>query len=125
VGNVNGGIHLSSIGGSGDAHTVNGPILVQFAKNPTAACSFKSINGHVDVYFRRDLSADMFFKTFNGQIYSDFFVTPRPAPTTVADRQNGKFVYRSNGMRAGRAGAGGPELTFDTLNGDIRLHREQ
>jgi hypothetical protein len=122
--NVNGGIHMESVAGSGDVSTVNGPISVQFAKNPPGASSFKSINGQLDVYFQPALSADLLFKTFNGQIYSDFDVTPRAVPVTEAEQKNGRFVYRSNGMRAARAGAGGPEFTFDAFNGSIRLHQE-
>jgi hypothetical protein len=125
VRNVNGGIHMSSVGGSGDVATVNGPIVVQFARNPSAACTFRSINGQLDVYFRPDLSADMSFKTFNGQVFSDFDVTPMAAPVAAPEQRNGKFVYHSNGLRAGRAGGGGPEFTFDSFNGNIRLHREQ
>jgi len=125
VRNVNGGIHMQSVAGSGDVSTVNGPIMVQFAKNPPGPCSFKSINGQLDVHFPAELSADLFFKTFNGQIYSDFDVAPRPLPVTEPEQRNGRFVYRSNGMKAGRAGAGGPALTFDAFNGNIRLHRAQ
>ena len=125
VRNVNGGIHMQSVAGSGDVNTVNGPVVVRFAKNPPGPCSFKSINGQLDVYFPSELSADLFFKTFDGQIYSDFDVAPRPLPVTEPEQRNGRFVYRSNGMKAGRAGAGGPEITFDAFNGNIRLHREQ
>ncbi len=125
AGNVNGGISMSGIAGSGDAHTVNGPIAVHFVKNPMRASSFKSVNGQLDIYFAQELSADLLFKTFNGEIYSDFEVTPRTIPTAAAEQRNGKFVYRSNRLRGGRAGRGGPELSFDTLNGNIRLHQEQ
>lgn len=123
--NINGGISMSTISGSGDAHTINGPIAVHFAKNPSRPSSFKSVNGQLDVYFQQDLSADLLFKTFNGEIYSDFDVTPRTMPAAETEQRNGKFVYRSNRLRGGRAGRGGPELTFDAFNGNIRLHRGQ
>jgi putative adhesin len=127
ISNVNGAIAMNGISGSGDAHTVNGPITIRFAKNPSGPCSFKSINGEMDAYFPGELSADLAFKTFNGQIYSDFDVQPRAVQASQTEGQNRKFkfVYRSNGVRGGRAGHGGPELTFDAFNGSIRLHREQ
>ena len=127
VSNVNGGIAMNGISGAGDAHTVNGPITIHFAKNPSSPCDFKSINGEMDAYFPGELSADLAFKTFNGQIYSDFDVQPRAVQTSQTERQGGKFkfVYRSNGVRGGRTGKGGPEMTFDAFNGNIRLHREQ
>jgi hypothetical protein len=125
VSDINGGISMTAISGSGDVHTINGPVVVHFAKNPSGPSSFKSINGQLDVFFPQELSADLLFKTFNGQIYSDFDVTPRTTAAPETERRDGKFVYRSNRLRGGRAGRGGPELTFDAFNGNIRLHREQ
>lgn len=127
ISNVNGAIVMNAISGSGDAHTVNGPVTIHFARNPTGPCTFKSINGEMNAYFPTELSADLAFKTFNGQIYSDFDVQPRAIPASQTEHQENKFkfVYRSNGIRGGRAGHGGPELTFDAFNGNIRLHRER
>lgn len=126
VNDVNGGIHMSGIGGAGPIHTVNGPVTVHFAKNPSRPCSFKSVNGSLDAWFQPKLSADLLFKTFNGGVYSDFEVSPRAIPASaVTERKDGKFVYHSNGLSGGRAGSGGPELSFDSLNGSIRLHQEQ
>lgn len=125
VSNINGPIRMTGIAGSGDAHTINGPVSIHFEKNPSGASSFKTINGALDLYFRPGFSADLRLKTFNGEIYSDFDVTPEAIPAGEAERRDGKFVYRSRGLRAARVGRGGPELNFDTLNGSIRLHREQ
>ncbi len=125
IGDINGGIAMTGVAGSGDVHTINGPITAHFVKNPSGPTSFKSINGQLDMYFQAGLSADLLFKTFNGEIYSDFEVTPRAIPAAETEQQNGKFVYHSDRRRSARVGRGGPELSFDTLNGNIRLHREQ
>jgi hypothetical protein len=122
VSDVNGGIVMTKISGSGDVHTVNGPVRVEFAKNPAGASSFKSVNGALDVYFQPGLNADLLFKTFNGQIFSDFDVAPRATPIE-SERKNGRYVYRSNRLQGGSTGRGGPQLSFDTLNGNVRLHR--
>jgi hypothetical protein len=74
------------------------------------------------MFFQSGLSADLLFKTFNGQIYSDFDVAPRATPIET-EQKNGRYVYRSNRLQGGRTGQGGPQLSFDTLNGNIRLHR--
>ncbi|MGH9638812.1 MAG: hypothetical protein ACRD3Y_02020, partial [Bryobacteraceae bacterium] len=125
VHSVNGPVTMTGIAGSGDAHTVNGPISVHFAKNPSAASSFKTVNGAVDVYLQKGLSANLRFQTLHGGIYSDFDVNSTAAANASASvEHNGKFVYRSSRRRSARVGAGGPELSFDTLNGSIRLHRE-
>jgi hypothetical protein len=122
VSDVNGGIVMTKISGSGDVHTVNGPVRVEFTRNPAKASSFKSVNGALDVYFQPSLDADLLFKTFNGQIFSDFDVAPQATPVET-ERKNGRYVYRSNRLQGGRAGRGGPQLSFDTLNGNVRLHR--
>jgi hypothetical protein len=121
---VNGGIRMSAMGGSGDVHTVNGAITTQFVRNPQRACSFKSVNGEIDVQFQPGLSADLSFKTLHGGIYSDFDVLPLPV-SAETERKNGMFVYRSNRQSRGRAGSGGPQLSFETVNGEIRLHEER
>jgi DUF4097 and DUF4098 domain-containing protein YvlB len=125
VHSVNGGIKMSGIGGSGDAHTVNGAITVEFSRNPARPCSFKSVNGALEANFRPGFSADLLFKTFNGGVYSDFDVTMLPVATGERERRNGMFVYRSNRQGSARAGNGGPQISFETLNGAIRLHEEQ
>lgn len=125
VHSVNGGIAMSKIGGSGDAHTVNGAITVGFTRNPVQPSTFKTVNGAIDADFRTGLSADLLFKTFNGAVYSDFDVTPLPVPAGERERKNGMFVYRSNRQGSGRAGNGGPQISFETLNGAIRLHEQQ
>ena len=121
VENVNGGIEMSETGGSGHVRTINGGIHVTFAKNPGAASDFSSINGVVEVAFQPGLAANLRCKTFNGGVYTDFPVTYLPAAAPAPERRDGKFVYRSNRGFGVRVGAGGPELKFDTLNGNIQI----
>lgn len=125
VSNINGAINMTAIAGAGDVHTINGALTVHFTKNPSGPSSFKTLNGALDVYLQPNLSADLLFKTFNGQVYSDFEVTPRATPAAEAEQRDGKFVYHSRGAKGGRVGRGGPELSFDAFNGNIRLHKEQ
>ena len=115
----NGGIDMEDVSGSGSVQTFNGKVKVAFSKNPARETHFKTFNGSVDVYFQPTLDADLHFKTFHGAIYTDFEVNA----LSSGESQNGKFVYRSSHrMTAGRTGKGGPELSFDTFNGSIRLH---
>jgi len=62
-------------------------------------------------------------KTFNGGLFTDFDVRALPQPVAVAERRDGRFVYRSNQFTLVRAGGGGPELTFETFNGSVRVLR--
>lgn len=119
---LNGGIEMDGVAGSGTVRTLNGKMKVSFDRNPERASEFHTLNGAIDVYFREPLNADLHFKTLNGGVYADFDVSPLPTVGQVSEQRNGRFYYRSNRNGSARAGKGGPALTFDGLNGAIRLH---
>jgi hypothetical protein len=121
VTNVNGGIEMLDIAGSGRVGTINKDVRIVFRTNPSGPSSFKTLNGDVVVSFQPPLTADLRMKTFNGGMYTDFETTALPALTPVSERKQGKFVYKSDRSAGVRVGGGGPELRFETLNGDIRI----
>lgn len=121
VNNINGGIEMTEVVGSGKVYALNGRVKVLFRENPREKSSFGSLNGEVRVTFQPDLNADLRFKTFNGGVYTDYPVSYLPAPAAAGERHNGKFVYKSNEWSAVRVGHGGPELSFDAFNGNIRI----
>jgi len=125
VKNVNGRIKMSEVAGAGDAHTVNGNVKVLFSRNPESDCSFRTVNGDVEITFRPNLSADLLLKTFNGNAYTDFSVSYMPVKKSVSKRHKGKYVYKSNRFFGVRTGKGGPEIKFDTLNGDILIGKKK
>ena len=119
--NVNGKIVMNEVSGAGWVRTINGSVTVTFNRNPAADCSFGSLNGNVEVAFPRDFSADCWFKTFNGSAYTDFELRPLPQPAAEIERRGANFVYKSNRFFGGRIGNGGPQIKFDTFNGDIHV----
>lgn len=120
--NVNGGIEMFDIAGHGRVRTVNKDLRVVFRTNPTLPSSFSTVNGDVVVSFQPPLSATLRLKTFQGGLYTDFETTTAlPALTPVTDRRDGKFVYKADRSVGVRVGSGGPELRFETLNGDVRI----
>lgn len=123
VRNVNGRIEMTEVSGAGDAHTVNGKVKVLFSRNPKSECSFRTVNGDLEITFHPNLSADLLLKTFNGDAYTDFEVSYMPVKKSVGKRHKGKYVYRSkfSGVRVGK---GGPEIKFNTLNGDILIGKK-
>ncbi len=125
ISNVNGGIEMREVEGFGSVHTVNGPVKVTFAKNPTGATSFKSVNGTLDVSFRGGLNADVRMKTMNGEMYTDFPVSAMPVAAVRPEQRDGKFIYRSNRMTGVRIGSGGTELSFETLNGEVLIKNRE
>jgi hypothetical protein len=112
INGLNGGIEMEQVSGSGNVHTLNGPVKVSFTRNPTKSTSFHSLNGSIEVHFQPGLNADLKYSTLNGGVYSDFDVTVAGDLSKGVDHRN---------MQA-RVGAGGLPLSFDTLNGSIKLY---
>jgi hypothetical protein len=120
VNNVNAGIEMSDINGPAFVRTVNGPIKVSFTRNPGSECSFKTVNGKIEVVLHDGLNADMKLKTFNGKVYTDFDVVSLPREGRVVEEHKGsRWTYRRSDSYTVRIGKGGPEFSFDTLNGSI------
>ncbi len=118
---VNGAVNMTAAAGSGAVSMVNGRMTVSFRESPKAATEFRSVNGTIDARFPPDLSADLRLKTLNGQAYTDFDATALAQPAGSGERRNGRFIYASNRGSSVRIGSGGPELRFETVNGDIRI----
>jgi hypothetical protein len=119
---INGRITMMDISGSGEATTINGPVIATFDSAPRGPSLFKTLNGNVILTMPESLAADLRMKTFNGGLYTDFDVQALPSASLVkAERRDGMFVYRSSGFTTVRAGGGGPLLTLETMNGDVRV----
>jgi DUF4097 and DUF4098 domain-containing protein YvlB len=121
---VNGAVTMTAVAGYGTLQTVNGRTSVSFRESPRQASDFKTVNGAIEASFPPNFSADLRFKTLNGQAYTDFDAAALPSAAPPGERVNGKFVYKFNQTRNVRIGSGGPELTFETVNGDIRIKKE-
>jgi hypothetical protein len=122
--NVNGAIVLDNVRGSGRVTTVNGRVEATFAEAPRAESLFKTVNGEIAVTLPAATSANLRLKTQHGGVFTDFDVVPEPIQATPSkELRNGRYVYRFDGYSAVRIGRGGPELTFETLNGDVRVRR--
>ena len=122
---VNGSVTMTGIAGYGSLHTVNGRTAVSFRENPKQTSDFQTVNGTIEASFPANFSADLHLKTLNGQAYTDFDATALlPSTAQAGERSNGKLVYRSNHTSSVRIGSGGPELKFETVNGDIRIKKE-
>jgi hypothetical protein len=121
--NVNGDLQMERVRGAGRATTVNGDIDASFLAAPDAPSEFKTVNGRVKVTLPPSLSADLRLKTMNGGLYTDFDTAPLPARPGV-QRRNGRSIYTADRFASVRVGQGGPELTFETLNGDVQVRKQ-
>ena len=123
ISNVNGRIDLTDIAGSGEAVTANGGIKASFVSAPRGNSLFRTINGDLVLTVPGAFAADLDMKTFNGGLFTDFEAAPRAIKASLPERKDGKLVYQTNPFAAVRIGNGGPLLTLDTFNGDVRVLR--
>lgn len=125
VSSVNGAVSMSGISGYGRLHTVNGKVTVSFREAPKQPCDFKTVNGAIEASFPPGLAADLRLKTMNGAAFTDFETTlALPGTAEAPEHSQGGNVFRFNQARNVRVGAGGPELSFETLNGSITIKKE-
>ncbi|MBH8557376.1 DUF4097 family beta strand repeat-containing protein [Hymenobacter negativus] len=121
--NVNGPITLTNVKGSTEARTVNGNVDASYAANPPGASSYHTINGQIRVKYPASFAADMHFKSMHGEFYTDF-PNAEILPVQVTKNREGHgggTVYKLTKDTAVRIGKGGPDLHFETLNGDVTV----
>jgi hypothetical protein len=129
ISGVNGAVTMTAAAGSGSVRTVNGRLTVSFRESPKAPVDFKTVNGAIEAAFPPGLSADLSLKTLNGRVYTDFDTTAlgftgMTQPASTAERKDGKFIFKPDRRTSVRIGSGGPELKFETVNGEIRIKKE-
>jgi hypothetical protein len=127
--NINGSIHLTNVSGSVVAHTQNGGVTASLDHiTGNKPMSFTSMNGKVDVTLPADTKARLRLKSDNGSIYSDFDVKLEPDlnKPVVEDKRGQGGPYKISIDRAvtGTINGGGPEYTFQTMNGNILIHKK-
>lgn len=126
VGNVNGSITLKNVRGTTQARTVNGNVEATYAAAPPGASSYHTINGQIRLHCPASLGADLHFKSMHGEFYTDF-ANAEMLPVQVTknrEGQGGGTVYQLTKDTAVRIGKGGPDLRFETLNGDVTVSKQ-
>jgi DUF4097 and DUF4098 domain-containing protein YvlB len=138
VENVNGSIELKNVSGAVVASSQNGSVVASIDKvTPDKPMSFTSLNGKVDVTLPADTKAHLRMKTDNGSVYSDFDVKldPNASKPVVEDSRgqgpgltgrlpSGTYRIRVDHSVYGTINGGGPEFRFETLNGNILIHKK-
>lgn len=131
VGSTNASIDMKDVSGAVSANTVNGTVTANLIRvEPDKPMSFSTLNGRIDITIPADTKARLRLKSTNGQIYSDFDVKMEPdtsKPIVEDERgRNGRYrirMDRSTGVY-GTINGGGPEYSFQTMNGTILIHKK-
>jgi hypothetical protein len=116
-------IDIDNVRGSGGATTVNGRITATLLDLPRRDAVFRTVNGAITATWPAQLAADLRMKTSNGDLFTDSAVVPLSSPPPTGTRRHGRLPCRANGLTLVRVGAGGPQLTFETHNGNVRVLR--
>ena len=106
---VNGGIEIATTGGV-HAEAVNGSIKASVG-GAADDLSFETVNGSIEVSLRSDAAVDVKAETVSGSISTDF-------PLNIPKTRPGEPKEAS-----GRIGAGGHDLSMETVNGSIELKK--
>ena len=94
------------------ATTVSGEIEIEIGTLDWDELDFNTVNGDITLYLPAGLDADVDFNSLSGDFDTDFDISVR----SRRSRWIGSRVR-------GTIGDGGRELSFNTVNGDVRLRR--
>jgi DUF4097 and DUF4098 domain-containing protein YvlB len=127
--NINGSVILNNVSGSVVASSQNGSVTAVLDRvTPNKPMSFTTLNGKIDVTLPADTKARLRLKSDHGAIYSDFDVKMEAdgSKAVVEDSrsQGGKYRIRMDRSIYGSINGGGPEFRFETLNGNIVIHKK-
>ena len=130
VNNINGKVTLLNISGAVVAHALNKDLIVTMDDVfPDKAMSFSTLNGDIDVVFPANLKANVNLKADNGDIYSDFEIQLSKEPKKVVEENTrstgGKYKVRVERSIHGTINGGGPEILFNSFQGDIFIRKEK
>lgn len=127
---VSGNVRVSS-DGPVQASSVSGDVEATLGRTAGQSLRFNSVSGDVTLRVPASLDADFSARTLSGSIDSDFPLTLGGA----RDRRRGRddddddddaprhIRVRIGQQASGRLGRGGPDLTVNTVSGDISLLR--
>lgn len=123
---VSGDVRVATTG-TARAATVSGNVDATFGQADGEGMEFASVSGNVIVRVAGNVGAEVSAHTLSGNIESDFDgvrVRPGGADDDEED-DDGGFEIHIGKQASGTIGGGGPELSMNTVSGNIRLLRNR
>jgi hypothetical protein len=118
---VSGNVRVSTTE-SARAATVSGNVDATLGRTDGDALNFASVSGDVVVRLAGDVGARVDAHTLSGDIQSDFDLRIRPGGAGDDDDDGGLRIEIGR-QASGTIGRGGPELSLNTVSGNIRVLR--
>ena len=119
---VSGNVRVSTTG-TARAATVSGNVEATFGETDGNEMTFASVSGNVVVRLAGDVGAEVEAHTLSGDIRSDFDLRIRGGNDD--DDDDGGFNIQIGRQASGTIGRGGPELSLNTVSGNISLLRNR
>ncbi len=124
--NVNGPVTIGGMANCEDISTVNGPINVTYSKAPTTDCKFNTVNGDVNLTMPSNANLNVSVDLFNGEVSSELPIEPFALPAKVERvTKDGRQKYLIKKKSGFSIGANGPVYSIASMNGDVRIKRNQ
>ncbi|HEX6041846.1 DUF4097 family beta strand repeat-containing protein [Longimicrobium sp.] len=117
---VSGNVRVST-SESARAATVSGDVDATFGQADGDDLEFASVSGDVVVRLAGDVGAEVEANTLSGDIQSDFDLRIRGNGSD----NDGGFNIQVGKQASGTIGRGGPELSLNTVSGNIRVLRSR
>lgn len=122
----NGEVTMTNVEGSVVAHSLNGDIKVSLNRIEPRPMSFSTMNGDIDVTMPPDTKARLKLRNDRGEVYSDFEMRLQAAPRVEqGQRENGRYRVKFERTVFADINGGGPEMSFVTVNGEIKIRQRK
>lgn len=123
---THGSITLTNISGTVVASNTNGDIKVTMDRvDPNKPLSFSTTNGSIDVALPADAKANLKMRSLRGAIYSDFEMKlTQGQPSTTSGGNDARFRVSFDRTMHATINGGGAEMSFNTLNGSIKIRKK-
>jgi DUF4097 and DUF4098 domain-containing protein YvlB len=124
---MNGGVTVTNVGGTVVAHSLNGRVTVSLNRvAPDKPMSFSTMNGDIDVTMPASTRANLRLKNDHGEVWTDFDMKLESAPNVEQGRSSdGKYKVKFERTVTGTINGGGPDMSFTTMNGQIRIRKSK
>lgn len=123
---MSGKVTMTAIEGSVVAHSLNGDVKVALNRVEAKPMSFSTMNGDVDVTLPADTKARLKLRNDHGEVYSDFELKVQSAPEVQpGSRENGRYRVRFDRSMTADLNGGGPEISFRSVNGKIKIRQKK
>ena len=122
----NGEVTMTNMEGSVVAHSLNGDIKVGLNRVEARPMSFSTMNGDIDITLPVDTKARLKLRNDRGEVYSDFEMKVQANPTVEqGERVNGRYRVKFERTVFADINGGGPEMSFVTVNGEIKIRQKK